>query len=87
MEAPMLEEAQMVVTSGSLRYSSFQTLSAKQVNKCGRKLRILALFFRNLHKNFPVLMESIPSNLSEIAFVPANRFQKLLPVIRRAISG
>jgi len=33
MEAPMLEEAQLVVTTGSLRYSSFQTLSAKTPNQ------------------------------------------------------
>jgi len=32
METPMLEEAQLVVTAGSFRYSSLQTLSAKVAN-------------------------------------------------------
>ena len=29
----------------------------KQVNKCGKKLRILAVFLRNLHENIPDFME------------------------------
>jgi hypothetical protein len=32
METPTLEEAQLVVTVGCLRYSSLQTLSAKAPN-------------------------------------------------------
>ncbi len=33
METPILEDAQLVVTLGCLRYSSLQTLSAKTPNQ------------------------------------------------------
>ena len=33
METPILEDSQLIVTLGCLRYSSFQTLSAKAPNR------------------------------------------------------